>query len=89
MPAANDLHAQPGAVASQQAIGVLAVEQVLELLAVAPVQIDILKTEYIYFQVFQHRQDVALHVVVALVGQFGNLAGRHDLTGQIWGMLQS
>ncbi|MNP57586.1 hypothetical protein D3C76_1524270 [compost metagenome] len=50
----------------------LTVEQVLHLLAIPPVQVDVLKTEGIDLEVFEHGHDVTLHVVVTLASQAGD-----------------
>ncbi|MOA20559.1 hypothetical protein D3C78_1410110 [compost metagenome] len=61
----------------------LAIKQILDLLAVLPVQVDVLKTEYICFQLGQHGHNVTLHVGVTLSGDAGDLARRHRARHEI------
>ncbi|MNP51608.1 hypothetical protein D3C76_1459460 [compost metagenome] len=48
-PTANYAHTQHGAVASQQALSVLSVEEVLGLPAIAAIQVNVSKTAHIDF----------------------------------------
>ncbi|MNO82315.1 hypothetical protein D3C76_735860 [compost metagenome] len=61
----------------------LAIEQVLHLFAIPPVQVDVLKTEGIDFEIFEHGHDVTLHVVMALSSQAGDLTRRHRARHEI------